>query len=323
MPTTMSDYLHRAVTAVQDVHDGEVSPVSPPLASGTRQPFGVALVSRSGEAFSAGDAAHPFAIQSISKAIVYAMALEEHGHDKVETFVNHEPSGERYDAISVEADTGRPDNPMINAGAITVHGLIGGPRAEPEERVEQILATFSAMAGRRLEIDWDTHAKERETADRNLAIAHLIRALKILPGDPRDVVDGYLKQCSVQVTANDLAMMAATLANDGRNPVSGERVFSPVSVRQALSVMLTCGMYDATGDWVSEVGIPAKSGVGGGILGVIPGRGGIAAFAPKLDEHGTSVRGQLAFEELSDSLGLHFVEVMTGNDTDWEKLLAR
>ena len=314
----MQEVLDEAVRQVTHVEDGQVGDTSP-YRKGDRQPFGVAAITAGGSTFSAGDSGEPFAIQSISKAVVYAMALEEHGFETVARYVDIEPSGERYDTISVEDSTGRPDNPMINAGAITVHGLLGGPDATADSRTERVLDTFSKLAGRELGIDEHLLKLERESSDRNLAIAHMLRALEILPDDPREVLEGYLRQCCISVTTEDLCMIGATFAAGGINPNTGRRVFSEPVVRQTLSVMMTCGMYDSAGDWVSEVGIASKSGVGGGILGVVPGRGAIATFGPKLDDHGTSVRGQLVFEKLSDELGLHFVDVMHGQDQRWAR----
>lgn len=322
MSASLTTYLDALVDTARDIDSGEYAPLREAPAPGERQPFGIAVVTAGGQAFSAGDDEQHFALQSISKAIAYAMALEEHGFGAVARMVDMEPSGESYDTISVEDGTGRPDNPMINAGAMTIHALIGGPDATAQERDGRILDTFSALAGRRLEIDRAGFEHELASADRNLAIAHMLRALEILPDDPRDVVEGYLRQCAITVTVTDLARMGACLANGGRNPDTGEQIFSRPVVRQALSVMMTCGMYDSAGDWVSQVGIPAKSGISGGILGVMPGRGGIATFGPRLDEHGTSVRGQLAFERLSDDLGIHFVDALHEEDRRWEDAIG-
>ncbi|NEE55937.1 glutaminase, partial [Streptomyces sp. SID8455] len=178
--------------------------------------------------------------------------------------------------------TGRPFNPMINAGAITVHSLTGAEGSGPAERVERVLDGLSAFAGRRLVMDEEVCASEMAHAHRNLAIAHMLRSHDVLTEDAGAVVDGYTRQCSVLVTTRDLAMMAATLANRGVNPLSGEQVVPEPVVRQVLSVMLSCGMYDAAGDWTTQVGIPAKSGVAGGLIGSLPGRIGIATFSPRL-----------------------------------------
>ena len=223
--------------------------------------------------------------------------------------VGVEPSGEAFNEISLEPGSGRPRNPMINAGAITAHSLAGAQDLDAAGRVERVVDGLSAFAGRRLGIDDAVCASEMEHAHRNLAIAHMLRSYGILEEDPRGVVDGYVRQCAVLVTVRDLAMMAATLANRGVNPGSGERVVDEWTVRQVLSVMATCGMYDAAGDWATQVGIPAKSGVSGGLIGALPGQLGIATFAPRLDAHGNSVRGVSLFERFSADMGLHVMEV--------------
>lgn len=220
-----------------------------------------------GEVYGAGDIDTEFTIQSISKPFAYAMALADRGFAPVLAKVGVEPSGEAFNEISLESDTGRPRNPMINAGAITVHSLAGPEGLNATERVERVADGLSAFAGRRLGTDDAVHASEMKHAHRNLAIAHMLRSHDILVEDARAVVDGYTRQCSALVSTRDLAMTAATLANRGMNPLSGEQVVPEPVVRQVLSVMFGCGMYDAAGDWGTQVGIPAKSGVAGGLIG--------------------------------------------------------
>lgn len=279
---------------------------SPPaLAQVEPEQCAVAVVDVDGSVTSAGDDGAEFTIQSISKALAYAVALEELGFDEVHRFVDVEPSGEAYHVIEVEDSSGRPNNPMINAGALVVHSLI--PGGDAGNRFEHLLSWFSRLAGRELSVDETVYESELALAHRNLAIAHLLRAENDLPDTPHDVVAGYTRQCAIRVTAVDLAVMGATLASGGRQPVTGERIFSPSVVRQTLSVMLTCGMYDDAGDWVSSVGVPAKSGVAGGILAASPGRLGIGAWSPRLDDHGTSVRARALVSDLSETLGLHLM----------------
>jgi glutaminase len=198
---------------------------------------------------------------------------------------------------------------MINAGAITVHSLLGRDGERDADRVARVVRGLSAFAGRRLEVDDAVCRSEMEHAHRNLAIAHMLRSQHILDEDPRAVVEGYVRQCAVLVSTRDLAVMAATLANAGVNPLSGDRVIPAPVVRHVLSVMATCGMYDSAGDWATQVGIPAKSGVAGGLIGALPGQIGIATFSPRLDEHGNSVRGVSLFERFSRDMGLHVMEV--------------
>lgn len=265
--------------------------------------LGVAVVDVDGQTWSAGDADVLFPMQSMSKAVVYGLAIDHVGLDEVLRHVDVEPSGDAFNRISLDPESNRPDNPMINAGALVAHSLVEGSSAQ--RRYERIRAVLSAMAGRELTMDEDCYDQEMEGADRNLGIAHMVKALSVLPDHPHDVVDGYSRQCSITASTVELARMGATLANDGVVPGTDERVLSRVAARQVLSVMLTCGMYDSAGDWVSTIGIPAKSGISGGILGAVPGRGGIATYSPRLDDHGNSTRGILAFEHLSADLHLH------------------
>ena len=264
-----------------------------------------------GELYASGDTDSLFTIQSISKPFVYALALADRGFEKVLDKVGVEPSGEPFNEISLEDSSGRPLNPMINAGAITTHSLVGTETMNRAERMERVISGLSAFAGRSLEVDEAVYSSEIEHAHRNLAIAHMLRSHDILTENPTGVVEGYTRQCSLLVTVQDLAMMAATLANYGIQPVTGEQVVPKTVVRQVLSVMFTCGMYNAAGDWATQVGIPAKSGVGGGIIGAVPGQLGLATFSPRLDVHGNSVRGVSLFERFSSDMGMHVMNIPT------------
>ncbi|MFL4909694.1 glutaminase [Streptomyces sp. MMS24-I2-30] len=309
MRPIIPDYLAEVLRDVESDASGEPAGYIPELAAADPERLGAAFAMIGGEVYGAGDFDIEFTIQSISKPFAYALALSDRGFDSVLAKVGVEPSGEAFNEISLESDTGRPLNPMINAGAITVHSLTGTEDLNPAERVERVLHGLSAFAGRRLRIDEAVCASEMENAHRNLAIAHMLRSHDILTEDPRPIVDGYTRQCSVLVTTRDLAMMAATLANRGINPLSGEQVVPEAVVRQVLSVMFSCGMYDAAGDWATQVGIPAKSGVAGGLIGALPGQIGIATFSPRLDRHGNSVRGVSLFERFSSDMGLHVMGV--------------
>ncbi|WP_328353231.1 glutaminase [Streptomyces sp. NBC_00445] len=309
MRPIIPDYLDEVLRDVEPDTSGEPAGYIPELAAADPERLGAAFAMIDGEVYGAGDIDIEFTIQSISKPFIYALALADRGFDPVLAKVGVEPSGEAFNEISLESDTGRPLNPMINAGAITVHSLAGAEDLNPAERVERVLHGLSAFAGRRLKMDEAVCASEMENAHRNLAIAHMLRSHNVLTKDPRTVVDGYTRQCSVLVTTRDLAMMAATLANRGVNPLSGEQVVPEPVVRQVLSVMFSCGMYDAAGDWATQVGIPAKSGVAGGLIGALPGQIGMATFSPRLDGHGNSVRGVSLFERFSSDMGLHVMEV--------------
>ncbi|MFD3412488.1 glutaminase [Streptomyces cyaneofuscatus] len=309
MRPIIPDYLAEVLGQVEPDVSGEPASYIPELAAADPERLGAAFATVDGQVHGAGDIDVPFTIQSISKPFAYALALADRGFGPVLAKVGVEPSGEAFNEISLESGTGRPLNPMINAGAITVHSLVAEAGSGPADRVRRVLDGLSAFAGRRLEMDEKVCASEMEHAHRNLAIAHMLRSHDILTEDAGAVVDGYTRQCSVLVTTRDLAMMAATLANRGVNPLSGEQVVPEGVVRQVLSVMFSCGMYDAAGDWTTQVGIPAKSGVAGGLIGALPGRIGIATFSPRLDSHGNSVRGVSLFERFSSDMGLHVMEV--------------
>ncbi len=309
MRSIVPDYLTDVLAEVESDTSGELAGYIPELAAADPERLAAVFATVDGKVHGAGDVDVAFTIQSISKPFVYAMALSDRGFDRVLAKVGVEPSGEAFNEISLENGTGRPRNPMINAGAITAHSLAGPENLKPAERVDRVVHGLSAFAGRQLAVDETVCVSEMENAHRNLAIAHMLRSHGILTEDPRAVVDGYIRQCSVLVTTRDLATMAATLANRGVNPLSGEQVVDEVVVRQVLSVMATCGMYDAAGDWATQVGIPAKSGVAGGLIGALPGQLGIATFSPRLDSHGNSVRGVTLFERFSSDMGLHVMEV--------------
>jgi glutaminase len=282
---------------------GRLADYIPELARVEPDSFGLAVVTATGSVYTAGDADRPFTIQSVSKAFSYALALELFGRDAVRAQVGIEPSGDAFNAIEFDAATNRPFNPMVNAGAITVAGLLHA--AWGEQAFGRVMQRFSHAAGRPLSIDESVYRSEAETGHRNRAIAHLLLASGALTVPVQAAVDLYFRLCSISVTARDLAMMAATLANMGENPVTHTDAFDLSAVRDTLSVMSSCGMYDYSGAWMCDVGIPAKSGVGGGVIGVVNRQLGIGSFSPRLDAKGNSVRGVQAMRMLSDELGLH------------------
>ena len=250
-----------------------------------------------------GDSRQPFTIQSISKPFVYGLALEDNTRAEVLKKIGVEPTGDAFNAISLEPGTGRPRNPMINAGAIAAAGLIAGK--EPQTRLRRMLEMFSLYAGGEVAIDEAVYRSESETGHRNRAIGHMLRNFDILTEPPEPVVDLYFKQCSVSVNCRDLAVMAATLANRGINPLTGQQAIRGEYVESVLSVMGSCGMYDYAGEWLYRVGMPAKSGVAGGVIAVLPGQLGIGVFSPPLDNHGNSVRGLRVCDDLSRYFDLH------------------
>ena len=293
MSSPVQSYLEDLYTRLAQDDSGEIADYIPELALAERSSFGIALATVDAAIYEVGDTRLPFTIQSISKPLTFALALESSG-EQVRERVGVEPTGEAFNAIDLD-----PLNPLVNAGAILTRSLLGvDPDPSP-------LQGYGAFAGRELSIDDRVRQSESHTAYRNRAIAHLLRGAGRFDGDPDEIVESYIAQCSVLVDCRDLAVIAATLAAGGRNPFTGRRVASPDTVRDVLSVMATAGMYDAAGDWLYDVGLPAKSGVAGGVIAVLPGRLGIGVFSPPLDERGNSVRGVRVCEELSQSLDLH------------------
>ena len=294
--------LHRRF---QPLEQGAVATYIPELAQADPDWFGISLATADGHVYEVGDTRQPFTIQSISKPFVYGLALEDRGKPAVLEKIGVEPTGDAFNEISLESGTGRPLNPMINAGAIAAASLVAGHSFE--DRWQRILSLFSLYAGRPLELDEKVYCSERDTGHRNRAISHMLRNFGIIDRDPEPDLDLYFRQCSIAVTCRDLSIIGATLATGGSNPLTRERVLLPSNVDEVLSVMTTCGMYDYAGEWVYRVGLPAKSGVAGGILAVLPGQLAIGVFSPRLDARGNSVRGVAVCEALSDELGLHFL----------------
>ncbi|QNG19040.1 glutaminase A [Rhodococcus triatomae] len=307
MGNVVDTLIDRVYRDALDNHDGEVAGYIPELAAVPADSFGICIATVDGYVYERGDTRSPFTIQSISKPFTYALALADRGRVAVGEKIDVEPSGEPFNEISLDPQTERPRNPMINAGAITAASLVAG--ADPADRFRRIRAAYSAYAGRELDFNKAVYASEARTGHRNRAIGHMLRSFDIITEDPDDAVDLYFRQCSIDVTCRDLSLMAATLANNGVNPVTSATVLDSDLVEQVLSVMATCGMYDAAGEWLADVGLPAKSGVGGGIVAVLPGQIGIAVYSPRLDRHGNSVRGVQACRALSRELELHFLHV--------------
>jgi glutaminase len=292
------------------IGDGQVATYIPELAAADPSAHGLCVMSVEGHCYAYGAVDVPFTIQSISKIFAYALALETRGFDAVDALIDVEPSGEAFNELSLDSRTHRPRNPMINAGAITASSLL--PGSEPGRQLAGLLDYLGAFVGHPLAIDERVYASEAATGHRNRAIAHLLRGVDVLTGDPMAAVDVYFRQCSIQVTTRDLALLAATLANGGVQPATGRLLVSRAVLKRVLSVMASCGMYDGAGHWMTEVGLPAKSGVSGGILAVLPSQFGVASYAPPLNEHGNSVRGVAAFRSLSERYGSHLFEPRVG-----------
>jgi glutaminase len=299
----VEDYLTELHDRVSALTGGKPADYIPELGKVEPSLFGIAIATTDGEVYGVGDTQHPFTIQSVSKPFMYGYALNRYGREAVLKHVGVEPTGEAFNSIVLDEVANRPFNPMVNAGAIAVAELMDG--ASQEQRTANMLALFGDLAGRPLGIDEVVFRSEEATGHRNRAIAYMMLNTGMIKRDSNDVLDLYFRQCSVNVTTRDLAIMAATLANDGTNPITGKKVFQAEYVRDVLSVMNSCGMYDYAGEWAYEVGMPAKSGVSGCIIAVIPGQIGIGVFAPPIDSHGNSLRGIRVCQEISKEFELH------------------
>ena len=298
---------------------GEVATYIPELSKANPDDFGVSLVTADGRMFEAGSCDRPFTIQSISKPFTFGIALEELGHDKVFQHVGVEPSGDAFNSIQLQSGTNRPFNPMINTGAITVTALLH--TIHGDRTFEHILDRFSALAGRALPVDEAVYQSERRTGHRNRAIAHLLLNFGVVHEEAEAALDVYFKQCAILVTSRDLAMMAATLSNMGCHPITGRSVFTIRYVKDILSIMFTCGMYDYSGHWAYRVGVPAKSGVGGGVMAVVNRQLGIGTYSPRLDQYGNSCRGTAVCVELASQLGLHVFDCLNVGSSFLEAIL--
>ena len=317
---------HELQTMVEGLHQkylplssGEVASYIPELTKANPDDFGISLVTADGQVFEAGNLDTPFTIQSISKPFTFGMAIEEFGHDTVWQYVGIEPSGDAFNSIELEDGTNRPFNPMVNSGAIAVTSLLYAQHTDGA--FDHLLSRFSAMAGRRLSIDPAVYESERRTGHRNRAIAHLLMNFGVVRADAEAALDLYFRQCSILVTAHDLAVMGATLSNMGRNPITGVSVIDPMCVKDMLSIMFTCGMYDYSGQWAYRVGVPAKSGVAGGVLAVVNRQLGIGTYSPRLDVHGNSCRGIELCVELAARFGLHTFDCLNSGSSFLEVML--
>jgi glutaminase len=285
------------------VDDGSLSAVYPALATADPGLFGLSVVSTSGDLVEAGDARVPFPVMSVTKPFVFALACELRGVEHVRRVVGVNATGMAFNStVPVERDPSGRTNPMVNAGAIATTSLVAG--RDVEERWATVHEGLCRFAGRRLDMDEATLASALTSNHRNRALANMLVAAGAVEGDPADAVEVYTRQSCLAVTAVDLAVMGATLADGGTNPVTGVQVVDPEIAHAALAVMTIAGMYETSGDWLFDVGMPGKSGIGGGLVTVSPGKGALATFSPLLDAAGNSVRGQLAARYLARRLGL-------------------
>jgi glutaminase len=294
--------VNAAYTQFKGLAEGKNADYIPALAKVNPNYFGIALATPTGEMATAGDIEPTFSIQSISKVFTMALVFQESGEDLVENSVGVDATGVRFNSIvAIELNKGKEMNPLVNPGAIATVGMVKG--ASADEVWNKIIGIHSAFAGRSLGVDEEVYKSEAATNQRNRAISMLMSAYERFPGDPAQAVDLYTRACSIAVNAKDLGMMAATLANGGKNPITKKQVVDPKLIPGILAVMSTAGLYDDSGKWLFHTGLPAKSGVGGGLIAVSPGKFGVGTFAPPLDAAGNSVRGQKAIMSISDALG--------------------
>lgn len=304
VPEKVRDLLYLAHERYTGNDAGQNAAVYPALAEVPRDLFGLCVAGTDGAVYSVGDADHRFTIMSVSKPFVFALVCDALGPEAVRRLLGVNSTGFPFNSVmAVELHEDRLTNPMVNSGALATTSLVPGATADAKWDV--IASGLARFAGHPLAVNEEVYASASATNGRNQGIARLLRSYDRLYFDAAETTDLYTRQCSLNVSTNDLAIMGATLANGGVNPLSGERVISAESCQRTLAVMTTAGLYETSGDWLYDVGLPGKSGIAGGIVTVAPGKGSLGTFAPPLDAAGNSVKGQLATAFLSRQLGLH------------------
>ena len=310
-PSVLKTVIFEAHERFKGLNEGALASYIPELLRANPAHFAISVATVNGELFSVGESTQPFTLQSTSKPFVYGLALEQLGKKEILKRVGVEPSGEAFDSIiELEAKTHLPFNPMINSGAIVTTHLVQSENFTTRE--EKLLALMESYTSQKAGFDFEVYLSEKNTAHRNRAIAHLLRHFNVIDDQFEASLDLYFKQCSILSNAEKLSMMAATLANAGVQPFTQNRILKNESVRDVLSIMFTCGMYDTAGKWADLVGLPSKSGVSGAIFAVVPGSFGIAVYSPLIDSHGHSIRGTRVIEYLSQKLKLHIFEPKEG-----------
>lgn len=303
-PALVRDLVSQAHARFRSVDEGRSADYIPALAAVPRDLFGICVAGTRGELYAVGDSDHPFSIQSVSKPFMFALVCQAIGEAEARAKLGVNSTGLPFNSvIAVERSADGLTNPMVNAGAIATTSLAPGDTAEAKWQF--IRDGFSRFAGRRLDLDEEVYRSEAATNHANLDIAALLEGYQRIYCDPIEATDIYTRQCALAVTVRDLAVMAATLANGGVNPVTHEPIIDAIHCQHVLAVMVTAGLYESSGDWLYETGLPGKSGVSGAMITVAPGKGGLASFSPPLDPAGNSVRGQLTARFLSAELGLN------------------
>jgi glutaminase len=303
-PALVRDLVSQGHARYRSVDEGENADYIPALAAVPPSLFGICVAGTRGELYAVGDSDYPFSIQSVSKPFMFALVCQAIGEAEARAKLGVNSTGLPFNSvIAVERTADGLTNPMVNAGAIATTSLAPGDTAEAKWQF--ILDGFSRFAGRRLDLDEEVYRSEAATNQGNLDVASLLAGYQRIYFDPLEATDIYTKQCALRVTARDLAVMAATLANGGVNPLTREPIIDAIHCQHVLAVMVTAGLYESSGDWLYETGLPGKSGVSGAMITVAPGKGGLATFSPPLDPAGNSVRGQLIARFLSAELGLN------------------
>lgn len=287
----------------QNHHDGEVASYIPELARVPADQFAISMTLANGETISVGDDNALFTIQSVSKPFTYAWALELFGESEVLKYVGVEPTGEEFNSITKLEKSAKPLNAMVNAGSISIAGLISSRFGKKSS--DELCSFMSRYAARELKVDYKTFKSELDTGDRNRALGYILKYKGYLSGDVDDILELYFTQCSLALSVRDLSLMGSAFAFGGVQQKSKEKLLGPGTLRSTLSVMLSCGMYNYSGHWLYDIGLPAKSGVSGAILMVVPNVMSVAVYSPRVDELGSSVRGIKVCQEISNKLGLH------------------
>ena len=302
-PEQVKNLIAEAYERCKSNTDGQNSQVYPALARVPSQLFGICTVGTTGAVYAMGDSDYEFTIMSVSKPFVFALVCEALGHEQVRDKIGVNATGRAFNSLAaIEQNPDGRTNPMVNAGAIATTSLVPGTTLDAKWQF--IHDGLSRFAGRKLTLNDEVYASASETNFRNQSIARLLQSLGRIYQDPAEATDLYTKQCSLNVSAKDLAVMGATLADGGVNPLTKERVVDSSVCHYALAVMATAGLYETSGDWLYDVGLPGKSGISGGIVAVSPGKAGLGTFAPPLDKAGNSIKGQLAAKFLSQRLGM-------------------
>lgn len=302
-PERITALVSEAYQRFKSNTEGENSQVYPALARVPRDLFGICVVGTSGNVYSVGETEHEFSIMSVSKPFIFALICQEIGHEEARAKLGANATGFPFNSVAgIERMPDGRTNPMVNAGAIATTSLV--PGSTVADKWKFIHDGLSKFAGRKLPMNEEVLKSASETNFRNRSIAQFLLSVNRIYCEPPEAVDLYTRQCSLNVSARDLAIMGATLADGGVNPVTKERVVDPAICHYALAVMTTAGLYETSGDWLYDIGLPGKSGIGGGIVTVSPGKGGLGTFAPPLDSAGNSVKGQLVAKFLSQQLGM-------------------